>query len=175
MKAKTTWAIDPGHSEIQLKVKHLGIANVSGVFRQFTGSAQAITEDLTGSEVYVEIDASSIDTNNTERDIHLRSDIFLNTGKSPKIVFSGTLLKEGDDYALAGNLTILGVTKSVNLDVEHTGTGIGRFGDRRTGYEVRGVINRKDFGMDFNLTNPLGNLVVGEQVKIQCNVEFVAQ
>lgn len=172
---KTTWAVDPGHSEVQFKVKHLGIANVSGTFRVFNGYMHSDAADFADSEVYFEVDASSIDTNNAERDKHLQSELFLHAKKSPKIVFTGKVIKERDDYQLFGNLTILEITKPIKLNVTHTGTGEGRFGDRRAGFEVFGSVNRKDFGINFNLANELGNLVVGEQIKIQCDIELIAQ
>lgn len=172
---KTTWAVDPGHSEVQFKVRHLGIANVSGVFRIFNGYMHTDADDFRNCEVYFEMDASSIDTNNTERDKHLQSELFLHVEKSPKIVFIGKVIENGDDYQLFGNLTIVEVTKPIKLNIIHTGTGVGRFGDRRIGFEVLGSVNRKDFGINFNLANELGSLVVGEQIKIQCDVELIAQ
>jgi polyisoprenoid-binding protein YceI len=175
MEMKTTWAIDPGHSEVQFKVRHLGIANVSGVFRVFNGYLDTNADDFIDGDVHFEVDASSVDTNNAERDKHLQSELFLHAEKSPKIVFTGKVVKDGDDYQLSGNLTIVEITKPIKLNVIHTGTGVGRFSDRRIGFEVLGSINRKDFGINFNLANDLGNLVVGEHIKIQCDVELIAQ
>jgi polyisoprenoid-binding protein YceI len=175
METKIKWTIDPGHSQIQFKVKHLAIANVAGRFKTFNGYALCEQGDLNHAQVYFEIDTNSIDTNNPERDQHLRSDLFLNIDKFPKITFRGTLTQEQGNYTLSGDLTILETTKTVTFDVEHTGTGTGRFGDTRAGFELSGSIHRKDFGLNFNLATEVGNLVVGETVKIQCDVELIRQ
>jgi len=166
--ATTKWVIDPGHSEIQFKVKHLAIANVSGTFKTFQGTVESDDENFTHAKIGFEIDPESIDT-------HLRSDIFLNAGKHPKIIFNGDLQEEDGDYKLIGNLTILETTKQIILAVEHTGTGKGRFNDIRSGFEITGKLNRKDFGLNFNLLTEVGNMVVGEEVKLLCTVELIKQ
>jgi polyisoprenoid-binding protein YceI len=175
METKVKWVIDPGHSEIQFKVKHLAIANVAGTFKAFSGQAVCDGEAFTGATVSFEMDAASIDTNNAERDKHLRSDIFLSAEKFPKITFSGVLAKEEEDYRLNGDLTLLKTTRRVSLNVEHTGTGTGRFNDTRAGFEISGKINRKDFGLDFNLLTEMGSLVVGEEIKIHGDLELIRQ
>ena len=175
MTTKTTWVIDPGHSTIQFKVKHLAIANVTGTFRSFNGYADTEGESFEGAKVYFEMDTASVDTNNTERDNHLKSGLFLDIVQFPKITFSGTLSKAGDGYLLQGGLTIRGTTKTISLEAEHTGIGAGRFNDTRAGFEVTGKINRKDFGLDINLVGGAGNLVVGEDIKFQIDAELIKQ
>lgn len=173
--AITKWVIDAGHSQIQFKVKHLAIANVNGTFKTFQGNAACEDDNFGNTEVYFEIDAGSIDTNNSERDKHLQSDLFLNAEKFPKITFLGALLKQHADYKLEGNLSILNTSRQVSFDVEHTGVGSGRNNDVRAGFEVSGKINRKDFGLNFHLLNDAGELVVGNEVKFHCDIELVKQ
>jgi polyisoprenoid-binding protein YceI len=175
MTAKTNWTIDPQHSVINFKVKHLAIANVSGIFKVYKGNALSENEDFDNAEIHFEMDASSIDTNNAERDNHLKSDLFLHTIKFPAIIFNGFLRKTGDDYKLDGELTILDTTKKIQMDAEHTGIGKGRFNDVRAGFEVSGKINRKDFGLNFHLLNDAGDLVVGNDIKLHCDIELIKQ
>jgi polyisoprenoid-binding protein YceI len=169
MASKTIWAIDPGHSDIRFKVKHLAIANVSGAFNVFEGQLETEGDAFEQATIHFEADAGSLSTNHPERDNHLRSDLFLHVEKFPKITFNGVLRKG----VLEGDLTILETTKPVSFAVEHTGIGKGRFGDIRAGFEVNGRINRKDFGLHFHLLNEAGDLIVGDEVKIQCEVELL--
>jgi polyisoprenoid-binding protein YceI len=141
----------------------------------FEGKSESGDDNFENATIYFEIDARSIDTNNAERDGHLRSGLFLCAEKFPKITFKGMVKKEDDDYTLAGDLTILETTKHISLQVEHTGTGKGRFDDVRAGFEVSGKINRKDFGLNFHLLNDAGDLVVGDDIKIQCDIELIKQ
>src|SRR5258708_29183474 len=101
------------------------------------------------------------------RDNHLRSELFLDAATHPRIVFSGVLVETGDTHELTGNLTLHGITRPVTLQVEHTGTGVGRYNDTRAGFELSGKFNRKDFGLSFNAVNEAGNLLVGEEIKLQ--------
>lgn len=174
MATKTRWSIDPGHSEIRFKVKHLAIANVSGIFKSFEGHAETEGTNFEHAAVSFEMDANSVDTNNTVRDNHLRSDLFLNAAAHPKIVFAGILQKHNpDDYRLDGDLTILNTKRRIIFQVEHIGVGNGRFNDVRAGFELRGRINRKEYGLDVHLLNEAGNLVVGDDIKIECAVELI--
>jgi polyisoprenoid-binding protein YceI len=173
MATTTKWSIDPGHSKIQFKVKHLAIANVTGSFNTVSGHATTQGEMFDGARVYFEIEAGSIDTNNSERDNHLKSELFLDVAKHAKIVFNGAVDLGGD--RLNGDLTILGTTRGISLEIEHTGTGVGRFNDTRAGFEVSGKFNRKDFGLNFNLRTDVGNLVVGEEVRISGDIELIRQ
>jgi polyisoprenoid-binding protein YceI len=172
---KSTWKIDSNHSLIQFKVKHLAISNVSGTFNVFKGDVQTESEDFSGAEIQFVLDTNSVDTNNSDRDAHLKSDAFFNAPKFPTISFNGKLHKMEDEYQLEGELTLLETTKVVKLNVEYSGTGKGRFGDTRAGFDVNGKINRKDFGLNFGLLTETGNLVVGEEVKLHFDVQLIKQ
>lgn len=174
-KAKSIWIVDPNHSEVQFKVKHLAISNVSGTFKMFNGVVKSDNQDFDNAEINFEIDTNSIDTNNTERDNHLKSLTFFDTQKFPKILFNGFIQKQVDDYKLEGDLTILETKKSFKMNIEFTGVGTGRFGDIRAGFEVSGKINRKDFGLSFCLLTEVGSLVVGEEVKLHGDIQIIKQ
>ena len=173
--ATRTWQIDAGHSQIGFKVKHLGIANVNGVFKDFSGEMVSDEEVFEQAVVRFNLDVKTIDTNNAQRDEHLKSDLFFNVERFPGIMFSGKLEQHGSAYQLAGDMTILDTTKPVILDVLLTGTGMGRFGEKRVGFEVSGKIRRKDFGLNFHLLNEAGDLVVGEEVKFAGDIELFWQ
>ena len=172
---KTKWNIDPRHSEVQFKVKHLAISNVSGTFKIFKGDVISNCDDFNNAQINLAIDANSIDTNNPDRDNHLKSPDFFNTSTFPELLFTGQLQKENEAYALTGDLTIVGVTKSVKLAAELTGTGTGRFGDTRTGFEITGKINRKDFGLTWNILADGGGLVVGDEIKLHFDIQVIKE
>jgi polyisoprenoid-binding protein YceI len=174
-KIKSKWAVDPNHSEIQFKVKHLMIANVSGTFKIFSGDVQTESEDFNNAEIHFEIDANSIDTNNEKRDTDLKSPLFLDTQKFPKITFQGVLHKKEDNYQLQGDLTVCATKQPIKMEIEFTGIGKGRFGDIRAGFEGNGKINRKDFGLTSSLMTETGSLVVGEEVKLHFDAELIKQ
>lgn len=170
--ATITWQIDAGHSQIGFKVKHLGIANVSGVFKDFSGEMVSDGDVFDQAKVCFSIDVNTIDTNNAQRDEHLKSDLFFDVKRFPGIMFSGKLVPRGEEYQLVGDMTILDTTKPVMLDVLFTGAGTGRFGEKRAGFEVIGKIRRKDFGLNFHLLNEAGDIVVGEEVKLTADIEM---
>jgi len=125
---KTQWKVDPTHSEVQFKVKHLVISTVTGTFKKFEGTLETVSEDFDGAEAAFSIDASSIDTNVADRDNHLKSEDFFAVDTYPNITFEGVLKKNGSDYKLVGPLTIKDVTKEVELNVEHGGTMVDGYG-----------------------------------------------
>lgn len=170
-----TWKIDPGHSAIQFKVKHLAVANVSGAFTAFNGAVQTDRDDFDGAQVHIDIDVNSLSTNNELRDTHLKSDSFFAVQQFPKLTFRGMLHKVADDYALAGELTIRDTSKPIKLDVAFTGTGKGRFGDNRAGFDVSGRLNRTDFGLTWSMLTETGNLVVGEDIKLSMDIELIKE
>jgi polyisoprenoid-binding protein YceI len=170
---KTTWTIDPNHSEVQFKVKHLMISNVSGTFNTFSGNVQNESNDFNNAEIHFEIDSNSVDTNLAERDSHLKSPLFLDVEKYPTITFHGFLHKKDSRYTLEGDLTLCAVKKPVTLDVDLNGTGEGRFGDTRAGFEANGKINRKDFGIHFSLLTEAGNMVVGEDINLHFDIQLL--
>ena len=170
---KSSWKIDPGHSAVQFKVKHLAIANVWGSFTAFVGTVQTDGEDFANAQVQLEIDAASLGTHNEVRDTHLKSDLFFDVAQFPKLTFSGSLQQAADDYALTGVLTIRGVSKQVTLPTTFTGTTKGRFGETRAGFELAGSINRTDFGLTWNMLTEVGSLIVGEDIKLQMDIELI--
>jgi len=171
----TKWLIDTGHSQVQFKVKHLAIANVAGTFKMFKGEVQTINGDFGDAKVSCIIDAASIDTNNERRDNDLRSQDFFNTAQFPEIIFEGQLIKKDNTYELAGNLTIRGIVRHAVMAAQYTGAGKGRFGDSRAGFEITGKVNRKDFGLSWNLLTETGSFVIGEEIKLSFDIELILQ
>jgi polyisoprenoid-binding protein YceI len=171
---KTKWGIDPTHSEVQFKVKHLVISTVTGSFKKFQGEVITESEDFDNAAVNFTIDASSVDTNQADRDGHLKSDDFFAVAQHPELTFSGTLYKKkGNDYKLAGDLTIRGNARPVELDVEFGGIVKDPWGNVKAGFEMTGKINRKEYGLTWNALTEAGGVVVGEEVKLHINVEVV--
>ena len=174
-KTTTTWTIDPNHSEVQFKVKHLAVSNVNGTFKTFQGNVTTENEDFDQAKIQLTIDANSIDTNHEQRDSHLKAPEFFDTQKFPEILFDGLLYRKNDGYELEGNLTIRDIVKHITLAVEFTGAGKGRMGDTRAGFEINGKINRKDFGIVLNILTETGGLVVGEEIKLHSDIELIKQ
>jgi len=174
----TKWAVDPMHSEVQFKVKHLVISTVTGFFRSFEGSMETEGDSFENAKVSLAIDIDSIDTNQSQRDGHLKSAEFFDAEKYPQITFSSTSFKatgEEDEYKLAGDLTIKGVTKSVTLDAEFGGSADDFYGNTKAGFEVSGKINRKEFGLGWDGITEAGSVVVGEDIKLMINIQFAKQ
>lgn len=169
----TQWVIDTTHTEVQFKVKHLVIATVTGSFKKFSGTVESETEDFDGAQVNFSINANSIDTNQADRDAHLKSPDFFAAAEYPTLDFAGTLKKaEGSNYKLDGDLTIRGTTKQVSLAVEFGGTTVDPWGNTKAGFEINGKINRKDFGLNWNALTEAGGMVVSEEVRIHINAEL---
>lgn len=173
----TTWAIDPTHSELTFKVKHLMITNVKGEFRKFDATIHSEGDDFSNATVTVTIDADSIDTNNRDRDGHLKSADFFDVENHKEIGFKGTGFIKLDDYnyQLKGILGIKGINREVNLDVEFGGFIKDPFGNEKTGFSVSGKFNRKDWGLNWNAALETGGVMVSEEVRIQGEVQFVKQ
>lgn len=169
------WNIDPAHSEIQFKVKHLVISTVTGNFKSFNGTLETEGDSFDNTSVTFEADINSISTNNTDRDAHLKSDDFFNAEEFPKLKFESTSFKKtGEDtYELTGNLTIRDITKEVTLNVEHGGTVDDPYGQTKAGFEINGSINRKEFGLKWSAVTEAGSVVVGDEVKLHLNVQVV--
>ncbi|WP_370087160.1 YceI family protein [Ekhidna sp.] len=169
---KTQWKIDPTHSEVQFKVKHLVISTVTGTFKSFEGHLETEQEDFDNAEVSFSLDVNSIDTNVKDRDNHLKSDDFFSVENYPNITFEGRLQKNGNDYKLVGPLTIKDVSKELELDVEYGGTMEDGYGNTKAGFEIKGKINRKDFGLTWNMVTEAGGVVVGDEVKLDLNIQL---
>lgn len=173
----TTWNIDKAHSEVQFKVKHMMISNVSGSFSDFDAAVQTDGDDFTTAKIKFTAAIASISTNNEQRDNHLKSADFFDAANHPKLEFTATKLekKSDEDYKLTGDLTIRGTTKTVSFDVAYGGTIKDPYGLTRAGFTVDGKINRKEFGLSWSALTETGGLVVGDDVKIHANVEFTKE
>jgi polyisoprenoid-binding protein YceI len=171
---KTKWTIDPMHSEVNFKIRHLVISNVSGSFGKFSAEAETDGDNFETASVHFTADVNSISTGVEQRDGHLKSADFFDTATYPVIDFVSTSFKKvGDDnFKLNGNLTMRGVTKPIELDVEFGGIGKDGYGNIKAGFEVTGKISRKDFGLTWNMATEAGGLTLGDDVKISANVQF---
>jgi polyisoprenoid-binding protein YceI len=171
------WQIDLAHSDITFSVRHMMISKVRGRFTDFNGTVNFDEETPTNSSVHVEIDAASIDTQEEDRDNHLRSADFLDVENFPKLIFTGTRVEQtGEDTGkLIGDLTIRGVTKEVVLDVEYAGQAKSPWGTYSAGFYGATEINRKDFGLTWNQSLETGGILVGDKVKIEIDLEIVKQ
>lgn len=176
MANTTTWIIDPMHSEVLFKIKHLVISTVTGSFRKFDGKATTEGEGFNNTKVNFTIDVKSIDTNQSMRDEHLQNGDFFSADSYPTIDFESTSFSKisDSDYKMIGNLTLRGVTKPVELNVEYGGSENNGHGVIKHGFEVTGIINRKEFGMTWNKLTDTGGLGLGEDVKLIANIQ-VAQ
>lgn len=173
--ASRNWELDVTHSDIHFSVRYLLISSVTGSFNIFSGTLYTPGhDDFTDASFYLHIDPYSINSNSTERDEHLKSADFLDADTYPDMEFRSTSFKQidGDKHELAGNLTIKGVTKTVVLDVIFGGEAKDGFGVMRAGFEVSTVISRKDFGIHSDDVNEAGSLIVGEEIKLQANLQF---
>jgi len=165
-----TWTIDPVHSAISFSVRHLMVSKVRGTFDTFSG-AITIAEDGTPS-VTAEIDVTSINTNNEQRDGHIKSADFFDAEKHPTATFaSKSVAKKGGDYILTGDFTLKGVTKTVDLDLEFNGVNPGMGQGEVAGFEASIELNRKDFGIDIDMPLETGGTVVGDKIKIVLEIE----
>ena len=173
---KTKWIIDPTHSEVHFKVKHLVIATVTGSFEKFEGYVEATSNDFSDAVAEFTIDVDSINTNQTERDAHLRSPEFFDTAKHPKIKFVSKSMhkKDSENYDLTGDLTIRGITREIGLKATYGGMEKDFAGNTKTGFEIEGKLSRKDFGLTWNALTESGNMVVADEVKILINLELVS-
>lgn len=171
----TKWIIDPTHSEVAFKVKHLVISTVTGYFRKFEGHAESTSDDFSGAAVTFSLDVNSIDTNQSDRDQHLKSADFFDTASFPSIVFSGKLVNQGGEYQLQGDLTLKGITQQVTLEVTYGGTVADPYGQTKAGFEIEGKLNRKDFGLTWSAITEAGSVVVSDQVRLQLSVQLVKQ
>ena len=169
-----TWTIDQVHSEVGFTVRHMMVSKVRGRFGAFSG--QIVTgETPVQSSVTAEIDLTSIDTNNDQRDEHIRSADFFEVETYPTMSYRSTGIREDGDggYLVDGELTLKGVTKPVELQLEIGGFGPDAFGGYRAGFSAQATINRRDFGVNFNAALETGGAVVGDKVTISLDIEGV--
>jgi len=172
-----TWTIDPAHSEIGFKIKHLVISTVSGKFTSFEGKLEGDPEDFTQSQISFTADIDSINTGNEQRDGHLKSGDFFDAAKHPKLSFSSTAIvnKNGSDYKVTGDLTIRGTTKPITLNVDFGGVQNNMYGQTVAGFEITGKINRQEYGLTWSAVTEAGGIVVSDDVKLAIDAELVKQ
>ncbi|WP_028525994.1 YceI family protein [Runella limosa] len=175
--ATSTWVIDPTHSEVQFKVKHLVISTVTGSFKSFEGSVQTEGDSFDGASIQFTADVNSIDTNMEQRDGHLKSADFFDAENFPTLSFASTsFAQKGDDeFTLTGDLTLRGVTKSISLAVNYGGQMVDFYGNTKAGFELTGKINRKDFGLNWGAVTEAGGVVVSDEVKLHFNIQVAKQ
>ncbi len=173
----TKWVLDPAHTEVTFKVRHLMITNVTGSFKNFSSEAESPDDDFSSAKVIFTIETASVATDNEQRDTHLKSDDFFNAEKYPEIKFESTGLKRKKDneYELEGKLTIRDVTKIVKLDVEAGGVVVDAYGQTKAGFSVSGKINRKDFGLNWSAVTEAGGIVVSDEVKMIVDAQYIKQ
>ena len=168
------WKIDPVHSEINFKVKHLVVSTVTGTFAKFDASIETTKDDFSDAKFTFEADVNSISTKNEQRDGHLKSPDFFDGANYPTMTFVSKSVKKTSDFELqvVGDLTMRGVTKEVALDVIYNGTVAGLGGAKVAGFEVKGKVNRFDFGLQWNALTEAGGVMVSNEVRIEILAEF---
>lgn len=171
------WVIDPAHSEVQFKIKHLMISTVTGSFNQFDGSIETVEDDFSTAKANFSADVNSISTNNAQRDAHLKNPDFFDADNHPQLTFKSGKMEKLDDenYKVLGTFTLRGVSKEIKLDAEFGGSTIDPWGNTRVGFSLTGKINRKDFGVSFGLLSETGGVALADEVKMIVNAQFVKQ
>jgi len=166
----TNWNLDTVHSEIAFKVKHMMISTVTGHFSDFNATAETTSNDFINAEFNFVATVASIQTKNKDRDNHLKSDDFFGAATYPEIMFTSTSF---NGSKMEGDLTIKGVTRQINLDVDFNGIVVDPYGQTKAGFEISGKINRKDFGLDWGAVTETGSIVVGDVVQLDIDLQFI--
>ncbi|RYY40769.1 MAG: polyisoprenoid-binding protein [Chitinophagaceae bacterium] len=172
-----TWKLDPTHSEVLFKVRHLMITTVTGYFKKFDLEVDTEGDDFnTASRIAFSADIDSIDTNNQQRDTHLKSADFFNADEHAQLTFVGRKYEgSGDEAKLHGDLTIRGISKPITLNVEFGGIVVDPYGQTKAGFTVSGKISRKEFGLTWSAVTEAGQVVVGDDIKIHAEIQVVKQ
>jgi polyisoprenoid-binding protein YceI len=175
--ANTKWKIDPAHSEIQFKVKHLMITTVTGYFKEFDLEVETENDDFTTvSKIEFTANIQSINTNNQQRDTHLKSADFFDAENHSQLKFTGKKYEvHGDEARLHGDLTIRGTTKPMIVNVEYGGIVVDPYGQTKAGFTISGKISRKEFGLLWNAVTEAGQVVVSDEIRIHCEIQLVKQ
>lgn len=173
----TKWVIDPTHSEIGFKVKHMMFTNVSGKFEKFDASIETEGDSFENAKVHFSGDIDSISTGNADRDAHLRSADFFDAAKFPKITFEGSSFEKIDEgsYEITGDLSLHGVSQSIKLNAEYSGQMKDPWGNTKTAFTLTGKINRKDWGLNWNSALETGGVLVSEEVRLVIDLQFIKQ
>ena len=169
------WIIDPVHSEIDFKIRHLMITNVKGNFKEFDASIYTTGNDFLTAEVDCWINAASVDTGNEDRDTHVKSADFFDVEQFPQITFKADTYEKVDgdgSFELWGVLTIKGITRKIKLDVEFGGIMKDPWGNEKAGFTINGKINRKDFDLNWNTALETGGVLISDEVKINCEIQL---
>ena len=170
------YVIDASHSSVSFKVRHMMVSKVSGTFDSFSGSATFVEGDPGSWSVEAVIDMASVNTNDEKRDDHLRNPDFFDVETHPEMTFRSTGVEaDGDDYVLKGELTLMGVTKPVELELEFNGEIADPWGNQRAGFSAEGKLDRRDFGIVWNKSMDKGGIVVGNEVSIDLEMELIRQ
>jgi polyisoprenoid-binding protein YceI len=171
------WKLDPAHSEIQFKVKHLMITTVTGYFKKFDLEVETASDDFTtASRIEFTADINSIDTNNEQRDTHLKSADFFKAEEFGQLKFTGKKYEtDGENAKLHGDLTIRGVSKPLTVNVEFGGIVVDPYGQTKAGFTVSGKISRKEFGLTWSAVTEAGQVVVGDEINIHAEIQLVKQ
>jgi polyisoprenoid-binding protein YceI len=177
MAQSSTWKTDNAHSNVKFTVTHLVVSEVDGAFKSYNGTIVSSKPDFTDAQITFTVDVNSVDTDNDNRDKHLKSDDFFNAEKFPQMTFKSTSFKKvsGNKYELEGDLTIRDVTKRVKFDVTFGGTIKDPWGNTKAGFKAKGTVNRFDYNLKWNTLTEAGGAVVGKEVEITLNLEFVQQ
>lgn len=177
MATATNWKSDLTHSELGFRIRHLMISNVSGSFKNFEVNMQSNGTDFAAAQITARVDMSSINTNNEQRDAHLRNSDFFEVEQYPEMVFQSTDVKavDAENFELSGILTLKGITKPVQLHIEYNGLAKDPWGGERAGFLISGKINRADFGVSFNSVLETGGVALSEEVKIHAEVQLVKE
>jgi polyisoprenoid-binding protein YceI len=172
--AQSTWNVDNAHSSVKFSVSHLVISEVEGAFKKFTGSYVTAKPDLSDAKINFNVDINSIDTDNANRDKHLKSDDFFNAAEYPQMTFTSTSITKLSDnkYALYGNLTIRNTTKPIKFDVVYGGTAKDGYGNTKAGFKATTIINRFDYNLKWNNLTEAGGATVGKDVTLDLKLEF---
>lgn len=175
--ATNKWVIDKAHSEVEFKIKHLMITNVTGKFKEFESSVIADDNDFTKSKINFAAEIDSIDTRDESRDNHLKGEEFFSSEKFPKLSFTGKQLthKSGDHYVLEGDLTIRDVTQPITLEVEFGGITKDPWGQTKAGFTIKGKLSRSAYGLKWNAITESGGVVVSDEVRLNVEAQFVKQ
>jgi polyisoprenoid-binding protein YceI len=167
------WTIDTAHTSVAFVVRHMGLSKVRGLFKSFSGEVDGDPGDLTSANGRVEVDVASIDTGNADRDSHLRSADFFDVDKHPTMVFeTKRIVNNGNDFKVIGDLTIKGITNEVELDYEHGGDSVDPFGNRKMGGTLTGTINRRDWGVNWNVPLDTGGVLVSEKITLEIDFQL---
>lgn len=173
--ATTNWVIDPTHSEVGFKVKHMMFTNVSGKFEKYDGEITTEDDSFENAKVHFSADVNSINTGNNERDNHLRSADFFNGENNAKMTFTSTSFrkKDANNFEMSGNLTMNGITKEITVPVEFSGLMTDPWGNTKAGLNIYGKINRKDWGINWNSALETGGVLVSDEVRLNIEIQLV--